>query len=173
MPLLKKTELGHWEFSRSLDPDKHFGFVYCITNEPEQRFYIGRKNFATGGKKTRKHPKTGKRIPNLAFGKDTKWRDYMGSSVDLGADIKRLGKDSFKFQIVDVYNTYGGLYYAEAYTQMCTESMTKKLKEGRGLDCFRFYNRQVAPVRFRPQEEPTKKTRQFIKKLEKDILNGT
>lgn len=165
LKLLNREEIGHWEFSRQLDPSKHFGFLYCISSLEEGKFYLGRKNFAAGGKKTKKHPKTGKRVPNLAFGKETKWREYTGSSVDLNEEIKKRGIESFRFEMIDVYNTYGGLYYAEAFLQMSTESMTMKIKEGKGKDCFMFYNQQIAPVRFRPQENPTKKTKQFIKKL--------
>jgi len=164
--LLERDQLGHWEFSRKLDPDKHFGFLYCITSLEESRFYLGRKNFSTGGKKTKKHPKTGKRVVNTAYGKDTKWRSYRGSSVDLTKAITTYGEDKFHFEMIDVYNTYGGLYYAEAFLQMSTETMTRKVP---GNDsCFLFYNRQIAAVRFRPKEEPTRKTRQFIDKLNKE-----
>lgn len=162
--LLEKDDLGHWKFGRKLDPDKHFGFLYCITNHADGRFYIGRKNFLTQGKKTIKHKTTGKRVPNPRRGKDTGWKTYMGSSAHVEEDIKKHGEDAFEFEMIDVYDTYGGLYYAEAFTQMLTECMTQKKSCG---EIPLFYNRQIAAIRFVPKELPTRKTRQFISKLKR------
>jgi hypothetical protein len=97
--------------------------------------------------------------------KEHSWRTYTGSSKELNSDIKKYGKDKFEFKMIDVYNTKGGLYYAEVYTQVLLEVMTRKLK---GSDIPMFYNRQIAPVRFVPKEDITNKTRRFISKFNKE-----
>ena len=63
-----------------------------------------------------------------------------------------------------VYKTKGGLYYAEAYLQMLSDSMTERLSDDVTP---RFYNRQIAAIRFVPKEHPSKKTKTYIKKLKK------
>jgi hypothetical protein len=146
-------ENGHWKFSSSFDSEEWFGFIYCIENTVTSQFYIGKKQFHHHGKKKSKH-----------YGKEMAWRSYVGSSVHLKEDIKKYGKDKFNFEIIDLYKTKGGLYYAEAYLQMLSDSMTEYLSDGKTP---RFYNRQIAAIRFVPKEQPTKKTKLFINKVRK------
>jgi hypothetical protein len=58
------------------------GFIYIITNKINGKKYIGRKYFFD------KH------------GKETNWKDYLGSSKSLKQDIKLFGKDNFERQII-------------------------------------------------------------------------
>lgn len=154
---LKKDELGHWKASFSFDHSEFFGFLYVIENKVTGQWYIGKKNFFIRGKKSSKH-----------YGKEHNWRTYTGSSTELNKDIKAYGKDNFNFNIVDVYTTKGGLYYAEAYTQMILEVMTRYLPDGKTPV---FYNRQIAAIRFVPREDITERTKRFITKL-KGKLNA-
>ena len=146
---LSKDEIGHWETKSMFNPSKNFGFLYCIENTVTGQFYWGKKQFFHGGKKK-----------SATYGKEMTWRTYTGSSVHLKADITLHGHDKFNFEIVDVYKTKGGLYYAEAYAQMVSESMTEMLKDGKTP---RFYNRQIAAIRFIPKEAVSDTTRKYIK----------
>jgi hypothetical protein len=47
---------------------------------------------------------------------------------------------------------------------MLSDSMTEYLSDGKTP---RFYNRQIAAIRFVPKEQPTKKTKLFINKVRK------
>jgi len=153
MMMLSKNELGHWNYNCKVDLDKWFGFVYCIENKTTNQFYIGKKQLKHGGKKKSK-----------TYGKPMPWKTYTGSSTILNHDIKKYGKENFRFDIVDFYRTKGGLYYAEAYLQMLSDSMTEYLPDEVTP---RFYNRQIAAIRFVPKEYPTKKTKAFTSKIKK------
>jgi hypothetical protein len=150
---LSKDEMGHWVCKFKFNPSDVFGFLYCIHNTETNQFYWGKKQFFHGGKKK-----------SVTYGKEMKWRTYTGSSVHLKADIAKYGHDKFTFEIVDVYNTKGGLYYNEAYSQMVSESMTEFLEDGKTP---RFYNRQIAAIRFVPKEAVTDRTRKYIKSIKR------
>ena len=147
--MLSKDEIGHWSCNFKFNPSNSFGFLYCIHNKSTNQFYWGKKQFFHGGKRKSK-----------TYGKEMSWRTYKGSSEHLKKDISLYGHDKFSFEIVDVYNTKGGLYYAEAYCQMVSESMTEYLEDGTTP---RFYNRQIAAIRFVPKEAITDKTRKYIR----------
>jgi hypothetical protein len=151
--MLLKSEIGHWKTKVKFNPSKAFGFLYCIHNTVTDQYYWGKKQFFHGGKKKSK-----------TYGKEMTWRTYTGSSTHLKKDITKYGHDKFTFEIVDVYKTKGGLYYGEAYCQMVSESMTEYLSD---KITPRFYNRQIAAIRFVPKEAVTEKTRKYIKELMK------
>jgi len=151
MTKLLKNEMGHWEFNSQWDPSEWFGFIYCIENLVTNQFYIGKKQLWHGGKKKSK-----------MYGKPMNWRNYVGSSIALKKDIKTYKKKNFKFEIVDLCKTKGGLYYSEAYLQMLSDCMTEYLNDGKTP---RFYNRQIAAIRFVPSEAPSNKTKAYINKL--------
>lgn len=148
MTVLSVNELGHWKFDKNFDPNEWFGFLYCIKNKITSQHYIGKKQFYHGGKKK-----------SRTYGKEMTWRAYVGSSENLKKDILKYGKDNFEFRIIDLYKTKGGLYYAEAYSQMLSDSMTSYLSDGKTP---KFYNRQIAAIRFVTKELPTSKTKRFI-----------
>ena len=148
---LSLDEIGHWKSKVKFNPCDYFGFLYCIHNKVTNQFYWGKKQFFHGGKKKSK-----------TYGKEMSWRTYTGSSTHLKADIAKYGHDNFKFEIVDLYKMKGGLYYAEAYAQMLSECMTEMLEDAKTP---RFYNRQIAAIRFVPKEAVTEKTKKYIKAL--------
>jgi len=148
-----KVDLGHWSCCFELDPVKSFGFLYCIQNKLTNQFYVGKKQWRHMGKKSSKH-----------YGKEMAWRNYTGSSTHLNNDIEKYGKENFKFTIIDTYNSKGGLYYTEAFTQMLVECMTTYLEDGKTP---RWYNRQIAAIRFVTKETPTERTRNFIRNVKR------
>ena len=150
---LSKDELGHWLSKVDVNPSENFGFLYCIQNKVTNQFYWGKKQFFHGGKRK-----------SVTYGKEMTWRTYTGSSIHLKADISKYGHDQFKFEIVDVYKTKGGLYYSEAYCQMVSDSMTEYLEDG---ETPRFYNRQIAAIRFVPKENVTEITKKYLKLIKR------
>lgn len=72
-------------------PDKMEGFVYLITNLDNDKKYIGKKTFWT----RRKDPKTGRRKKL-----EGDWRKYFGSCDQLKEDVKNLGEDKFRREIL-------------------------------------------------------------------------
>jgi hypothetical protein len=147
-----KNNTGHWSSYKPFDPSEHFGFLYCIHNKEHKRFYLGKKQFFHGGKKK-----------SRTYGKEMAWRTYQGSSVHVKNDIKQIGADKFEFEIIDLYQTKGGLYYSEAFLQMLTDSMIWHCDKG----VPKSYNRQIAAIRFVPKEIPTDRTRDYAKEIKR------
>jgi len=150
------TDKGHWIHNKKFEPSDWFGFVYCIENKETNQYYIGKKQFWHGGRKKAK-----------TYGKAMSWKTYMGSSKTLKKDISKYGKSKFKFEMIDLYKTKGGLYYAEAYLQMVCGCMTEYLSDSITP---RFYNRQIAAIRFVPKEFPKQSTKRYPNKLKKRYL---
>jgi hypothetical protein len=67
------------------------GFVYLITNLTNDKKYIGKKHFWT----RQKDRKTGRRKT-----KESDWQKYFGSCDELKEDIKNLGEDKFRREIL-------------------------------------------------------------------------
>jgi len=103
-------DLGHWETELEI-PDKFFGFLYRITNTTDGRVYLGKKQAKTMKKYP---PLKGKKKPRR-IEKDTDWKKYTGSCKRLNDDIKELGKDKFKFEIVRFGDSKSELAYLETY----------------------------------------------------------
>jgi len=72
-------------------PEGMEGFVYLITNLENGKKYIGKKTFW----ERRKDKKTGRRKK-----KESSWRDYFGSCDELIEDVKALGKEKFRREIL-------------------------------------------------------------------------
>ena len=97
----------HWTFrddkTRVSDPEEYFGFVYLITNKKNQRKYVGCKQYWQMRHRKRYKP--------------SNWKVYTSSSKELCADIEKIGKRNFKFEIIQEYTTKRGLhYYCLLYT---------------------------------------------------------
>jgi hypothetical protein len=89
--------------------DKQYeGFVYLITNLENGMKYIGKKHFW----ERRKNPKTGRRQT-----KESDWRNYFGSCDQLKEDVKKLGKDKFKREILYLCPHKKSMSYYETYEQ--------------------------------------------------------
>jgi hypothetical protein len=108
----------------SFDINDCFGFVYKITNTETGKIYIGKKAFFHNKKKklTKKElaEQTGPGRKSLTKVEqvDSGWMDYYGSSKELVADVKALGKDKFQRIILDFCETKKQLTYSEIYHQM-------------------------------------------------------
>lgn len=84
------------------------GFVYLIENLTNNKKYIGKKTFW----ERRKDIKTGRRKK-----KESNWRDYFGSCDELKEDVKVLGKDKFRREILYLCPHKKSMSYYETYEQ--------------------------------------------------------
>lgn len=94
-------------------PQDVVGFVYIITNTTNDRQYIGKKL----AKFSRSRPPLKGRKNKRRTKVESDWRDYYGSSDELNEDIERIGKDSFKREILFYCYSKSELSYIEAREQ--------------------------------------------------------
>jgi len=106
---------SHWLYKGRIlndPPEDAYGFIYQITNTVNGRIYIGRKYFG----KTRRVKQKGKSRRKVVR-TESDWKTYIGSSKPLAADIEKLGKDKFKFEILLLGYTKGQVNYLEENIQ--------------------------------------------------------
>ena len=100
-----------------------FGYVYCITNLQSGKKYIGRKYFTQ-----RRKPRSGKSKRRVTSESD--WKKYYGSSPELKADVKRLGKEKFKREIISLHETLGKVNYEETKQLFLNNVLIEALDDG-------------------------------------------
>jgi len=88
----------------------YVGFVYLITNQTNGRKYIGKKNFYFLKTRTIKGKKKRSKV-------ESDWQDYYGSNKELQEDVKALGKENFKREILKLCESKGEFGYYEAKYQ--------------------------------------------------------
>ena len=138
----RSGESSHWEGEKKPDPTL-FGFVYLITNTVNGRLYIGKKQYYH----IRYVKVNGRRRKSC---KSSGWEYYTGSSKELNKDIKKYGKDKFKFEILWNCTTRSVLHWMEIVEQVDSRVMTKTID---GSNERRYYNKQIAAIRFIPSGE--------------------
>ena len=94
-------------------PNDCVGFVYQITNTTNGRMYIGKK---LAKFKRSRRPLKGRKNKRR-YKVDSDWQDYYGSSDELTIDIKKLGKEYFKREILFYCNSKAEMSYVEAREQ--------------------------------------------------------
>ena len=128
--------VSHWlqfETDEPFVPNlKKFGFVYLIINTKNGKAYVGCKQYYIGKAK-----------------KESRWQTYMGSSKHLKADIKKIGKKHFRFEVISEYINKRSLRYYEAYYQMKWHVLTATVE---GSDEPAYYNSYVGGKWYRPVE---------------------
>ena len=103
-------------------PEDVVGFVYQITNTTNGRKYIGKK---LAKFKRSKAPLKGRRN-RRRYKVESDWQDYYGSSDDLIIDIKRLGAENFKREILFYCKSKSELSYVEAREQFARKVLETK-----------------------------------------------
>lgn len=147
-------DLGHWEFMQEFDINDWFGFIYRIVELNTGREYIGKKQFFANrtkvvkGRKNRKHYK-----------KESNWKIYTSSCVELNNSISTNGKSNYKFQIESLHKTKGSLHYAEVSMQIYEDVLRIRLPDGTK----KYYNGQIPGVKFIPPTQHSEETKIKIK----------
>jgi hypothetical protein len=115
-------DLGHWLLNESvyLNEDT-FGFIYEITNTVSGKKYIGKKQCKS---KLKRKPLKGKKNKRIEI-KESDWRGYTSSSVELNEDIKKLGKDKFIFKIIRACSSKWELAYFEISEQLAKDVLLR------------------------------------------------
>ena len=90
------------------DISKLEGFVYLIENLKNNKKYIGKKTFW----ERRKDRKTGRRKK-----KESSWKNYFGSCEELVNDVKELGPENFKREILYLCPHKKSMSYYETMEQ--------------------------------------------------------
>ena len=123
-----------WIFKGSVfdsdDIGDHYGFVYCITNTTTGKSYIGRKYFVQ-----KRKPKGGKRRVTS----ESNWKQYYGSSDELKQDIRGIGRDNFKREILSLHTTLGKVNYEETKQLFINNVLTESLDDGTPM----YYNSNI------------------------------
>ena len=111
-----------WYFNNEpveeIDP-KYVGFVYLITNLSTGKRYIGKKlaKFSKTTTKTVTLKNGTKKKKKIRSKTDSDWKTYWSSSKDVQADVKTLGEDKFKREILMFCLSKGTATYYEAKYQ--------------------------------------------------------
>ena len=131
METTTKTSVGEGDYENpwtyqsttftSSDINDFFGFVYRIINLESGKKYIGRKYFTS-----RRKPRGGKRRVTS----ESDWKRYYGSSDELKADVKRLGKEKFKREIISLHKTLGKVNYEETKQLFLNNVLMEALDDG-------------------------------------------
>jgi len=103
------------------DIGDYYGFVYRITNTINGKSYIGRKYFVQ-----KRKPKGGKRRVTS----ESDWKRYFGSSDELKQDIKRIGRSSFRREILSLHKTLGKVNYEETKQLFIHNVLMEALDDG-------------------------------------------
>lgn len=94
-------------------PEDCEAFVYLITNNTNDKKYVGKK---LAKFKTTKPPLKGKKNKRRGY-KESDWQTYWGSSDNLKEDVKALGEDKFTREILYFCPSRGVASYLEAREQ--------------------------------------------------------
>lgn len=132
--------MSHWiykfePYAPEYDDIDHAGFVYIIYNSLDGRKYVGKKRFH---KKRRLKPLKGKKRGRIRI-TESDWRYYTGSSEFLNADIERLGKQYFVFEIVSFHPNYTEVNYHELKLQFLLNVLEERDLAGDRI----YYNRNI------------------------------
>ena len=146
-----------WQEDKPFVPNlDKFGFVYIITNtktgKAYGKAYVGCKQYFIGKSKKKTL---------------SRWETYTGSSKYLNEDIKKDGKEKFKFEAIAEYKNKRSLRYYEAYYQMKWDVLTATMKDS---DDPAFYNSYVGGKFYRPVESYTPHTEETKRKISETKL---
>lgn len=109
-------------------PEACVGFVYKITNIKTGKFYIGKKSLYSNTKKklTKKelaeHQGPGRKPTSKRVIQETNWKSYWGSNKTLLEEIKQVGEEPFRREILKFCHSKKGLSYWEMHYQ-CVEGV--------------------------------------------------
>jgi hypothetical protein len=133
--------MNHWLYNNKKitcldDIENHesiVGFVYQITNKQTGKIYIGKK-ILHNSRKTRISKKekttTATRKTFKRVVKESNWLDYWGSCKPLLEDLKQLGEEEFKREILEFCCTKKYLSFAEIEHQIKNDVLKRNTYNG-------------------------------------------
>jgi len=100
-------------------PEECLGFVYLITNLTSGRMYVGKKlaKFSKTTYKTIKLKNGNKKRKKIRGTIESDWREYYGSNDQLNKDVKELGSNNFRREILYYCTSKAEMSYIEAKEQ--------------------------------------------------------
>ena len=108
-------DLGHWFLLENvIITEETFGFIYEITNNINNKKYVGKKQCQS---KIKRKPLKGKTRNRIDF-KESDWKSYTSSSNVLNEDIIKHGKENFTFKILKTCGSKWELAYEEIKEQI-------------------------------------------------------
>ena len=115
--------------------EKYTGFVYIITNLVTGKAYIGKKlsKFSKTNIKTVTLKNGTKKKKKIRSKIDSDWKTYWSSSKEVIEDVKALGEDKFKREILMFCLSKGTASYFEAKLQMQNEVLENPDKWYNGI----------------------------------------
>ena len=102
----------------SEDIGENIGFVYLITNNTNNKKYIGQKKFVF--KRSRKV--RGRKKHSIT---ESDWESYYSSCTALQDDVSSLGEKEFSREILHLCKSKGAMNYLELKIQMETDCLLK------------------------------------------------
>lgn len=122
-------------------PETAIAFIYKITNLTNDKFYIGRKMLVSNRKKKltikEKALEGNSRRKFKREIKPTNWENYWGSNDELLNDVKELGEDKFKREILIFTTNKTDTSFYEMAIQIKEDVLFKNS-----------YNRHIANTKF-------------------------
>lgn len=98
------------------DIDDYIGFVYVITNLKTNKKYIGKKLFQFSKKLYRK--KRNKKVKTMS-----NWQEYYGSNEELINDVKSIGSEFFRRDIIRLCKSKSECNYYELREQIVKDAL--------------------------------------------------
>ena len=89
---------------------ENYGFVYIITNNTNDRKYIGKKFFWTSKRKQVNKKRKSYKV-------ESDWKEYWSSSDELKTDVQTIGQEFFTREIIHLCPNKGTTNYLEAKEQ--------------------------------------------------------
>jgi len=126
-----------WIIADGVEPLEFQGFVYLLTNIISGRMYVGRKYLYD------------------SKGKETNWKNYYGSSRELSADVKALGVQNFRREVLHWCQTKAECNFLEVEEQFSRKVLHAMLPDGSRA----FYNKSIMGKYFVTPEHLSDETR--------------
>lgn len=144
------NDQGHWT-GVPVNPDTHFGFVYCITDNTTGHAYIGRKQIwrakqGVQGCKSRVMDRGSDKWKTECWA-EADWKYYSGSSKRWTQHLKDNPDNEYTFEVLHAVDAKGLLTYFEAREQWDRRVLETKLPNGER----KYFNGQIGAIKFIPK----------------------
>lgn len=118
-------------FNKNALPHGSTGFIYRITNNLNEHYYIGQKGLYFSKVKPPLKGRVNKRHSKI----ESDWLEYYGSSNNLLADIEKHGIMHFRREILSCHNNKHDLSYAEAEMQFKLDVLKDDMSYNQLINC--------------------------------------